>query len=133
MQKKYGLRSPELRDFGTSFRINNFRKAAETDQFGVVKPSDQAVDSDNTIRETSREVKRANEETIRESKKTNKETIKEIPMRVMRDNPTITVKELAPILGLTEAGVRYHIDRMRKEGKLERAGSTKSGKWIVRA
>ena len=34
----YGLRESELKDFGTSFRINLFRKPFETDTFGVVYP-----------------------------------------------------------------------------------------------
>ena len=51
----------------------------------------------------------------------------------MRQNPAIIAKELAPIAGLTEAGVRYRIDKMRKDGMLEREGSTKAGKWIVKA
>jgi len=36
---EYGLREPELKDFGTSFRINIFRKPFETDPFGVVNPA----------------------------------------------------------------------------------------------
>ena len=110
--KEYGLKKPELKDFGTSFRINIFRKEAETDQYGVVKPADLST---------------------ADSGSTTKETTKEILMRAMRENPAITVKELAPIVGLTEDGVRYHIKKMRAEGKLEREGSTKAGKWIVKA
>ena len=112
--REYGLKKPELKDFGTSFRINIFRKEAETDQYGVVKPADlSTADSGSATKETT------------------KETTKEILMRAMRENPAITVKELAPIVGLTEDGVRYHIKKMRVEGKLEREGSTKAGKWIV--
>ncbi len=28
-------------------------------------------------------------------------------------------------------GVRYHIKKLRADGKIKREGSTKSGKWIV--
>ncbi len=36
--RKYGLGTPELKDFGTSFRISISRKPFDTDQFGVVSP-----------------------------------------------------------------------------------------------
>ena len=36
---EYGLREPELKDFGTSFRIYIFRKPFEMDPFGVVNPA----------------------------------------------------------------------------------------------
>ncbi len=36
---EYGLREPKLKDFGTSFRIDIFRKPFETDPFGVVNPA----------------------------------------------------------------------------------------------
>ena len=41
---EYGLREPELKDFGTSFRINIFRKPFETDLFGVVNPSAEKIE-----------------------------------------------------------------------------------------
>ena len=36
---EYGLQELELKDFGTSFRIDIFRKPFETDPFGVVNPA----------------------------------------------------------------------------------------------
>ena len=41
---EYGLREPELKDFGTSFRINIFRKPFETDLFGVVNPAAEKIE-----------------------------------------------------------------------------------------
>ena len=37
--RMYGLGDPEIKDFGTSFRISLHRKPFETDPFGVVNPS----------------------------------------------------------------------------------------------
>ena len=37
--RTYGLGEPELRDFGTSFRISLRRKPFETDLFGVISPA----------------------------------------------------------------------------------------------
>ena len=36
--KAYGLKPPEIKDFGTSFRISLSRKPLKTDDFGVVNP-----------------------------------------------------------------------------------------------
>ena len=40
--RTYCLDDPEIRDFGTSFRISIHRKPFETDPFGVVIPSNDA-------------------------------------------------------------------------------------------
>ena len=50
----------------------------------------------------------------------------------MKKDPGITVKEPAVKTGLTEDGVRYHMNKMRRAGILVREGSTKAGKWIVK-
>ena len=50
----------------------------------------------------------------------------------MKDNPSITAKEIAKeIQDITADGVRYHIRNLKAHGIIERKGSTKSGKWIV--
>ena len=42
--KEYGLQEPELKDFGTSFRISIYRKEAETDVFGVIRLETNTTD-----------------------------------------------------------------------------------------
>ena len=75
---------------------------------------------------------KGNESTTRETgKETGKETSREILLKEIKQNPNITVGEMASRIGLTDHGVRYHIDKMRKEGILAREGSTKAGKWDV--
>ena len=56
---------------------------------------------------------------------------KEKLLNAIRDNPSDTVNDLVNLTGLTKDSVRYHMDKMRKEGTLARKGSTKAGKWIV--
>ena len=53
-------------------------------------------------------------------------------LRIIQENPSITMKQLAGIVGLTEEGVRYHIKKMREAGILEREGSARAGRWIVK-
>ena len=40
--------------------------------------------------------------------------------------------EIAEHLNISFDGVRYHIKKLRGEGRIKREGSTKSGKWIVK-
>ena len=65
------------------------------------------------------------------TKETTKETTREILLKEIGQHPEITVRELALIIGLTDDGVRYHINRMRQEGILAREGSTKAGRWMI--
>lgn len=68
------------------------------------------------------------------NEETSKETNKEIPEKIigiMGEKPAITVKEIASRLKISDGGVRYHINKMKKEGIIEHIGSTKKGKWII--
>ena len=51
----------------------------------------------------------------------------------MRTNNTISATEIANALGnITRDGVRYHLNRLKVEGKIEHHGSPKSGYWEVK-
>lgn len=46
-------------------------------------------------------------------------------------NPKITRDELATILGLTSDGIKYHLQKLTKEGIIVHRGSTRSGYWEI--
>ena len=48
-------------------------------------------------------------------------------LKLIADRPSITVRELAAPPGLTQRGVRYHIDHLRKAWVIEHVGPTKGG------
>ena len=60
-----------------------------------------------------------------------KEIVKEI-VKEIEINPSISVKELSSKLKVSERTIRYEIDKLRNKGIIEREGSTKSGKWIIK-
>ena len=62
---------------------------------------------------------------------TTRETVKEDIIRLMKEYPEITAKEMAIQLHVTEDGIRFHIKNMKKEGILKRIGSTKKGEWEI--
>lgn len=63
---------------------------------------------------------------------TTQETTQEKIIAIIKSNPKVTRKEIADIVGLTEDGIKYHLNKLKKEGILEHIGSTKSGEWIVK-
>ena len=63
-------------------------------------------------------------------KETNKETSSKI-IEIIKENLKITVREMPEILTVSVAGVRYHINKMKEEGILQRIGSTKKGEWKI--
>lgn len=64
---------------------------------------------------------------------TTKTTAKNIDklLSIVEANPKITAKELCVMLGLTIDGVRYHLNKLKKQGKIRRVGSNKDGCWEI--
>jgi len=62
--------------------------------------------------------------------KTTQETTQEI-LSLIRAKPTITRKELAQNINLSEEGVKYHLTQLRKKSIIKHVGSTKKGFWEI--
>ena len=50
-------------------------------------------------------------------------------IKLIRINNSITIKELAIELGISNKGVEYHLDKLTSDGVIERDGSRKTGFW----
>ena len=50
---------------------------------------------------------------------------------LLTDDPYLTRMALAPILDLTPDGVKYHLNKLQRDGYLERKEGRKTGRWIV--
>jgi len=46
-------------------------------------------------------------------------------------NPSVTQKEMAAALGLSEDGIRYHMEKLKTKGLLRREGGKKAGRWKI--
>lgn len=64
--------------------------------------------------------------------KVREETREEI-IKIIVENPKVTMREIAAKMNITPKGVEYHIRKMRKENILKRVGSTKSGSWQIKS
>ncbi|NDV80802.1 Fic family protein [Bacteroides sp. 51] len=69
------------------------------------------------------------EETLQTEKKA--PTTRDKILEQMRNNPKITRNGLAAILDLTPDAIKYHLQRMTKEGIITRNGSARNGSWIL--
>ena len=62
-------------------------------------------------------------------KKINK--TREIILDAIKNNPSLTNKELATICGITTDGVCYQLKQMKTSGLIRRVGPDKGGHWEV--
>ena len=70
-------------------------------------------------------------ETMEEtSEKSMEKTSEKILVTIERNN-SITIPELAKMIGLTEITIERQLNRLQKEDKIERIGSDKSGHWQI--
>ena len=65
--------------------------------------------------------------TIQEADGTTQERI----VALLRRDPELTRVALASRIGITPAGVKYHLDKLRKAGRIRHVGPTKKGRWEI--
>lgn len=144
--RMYGLGDPEVKDFGTSFRISLHRKPFETDPFGVVIPSKDAKndvqhqssasnDAEHDAKETSsaspdaqKQVKDALLASLPEKNRARAGRILDCMIR----NPHSTAVQIGKEIGLSKATVQRAIDGMKAVGIVTRQGSNNGGQWVIR-
>jgi fido (protein-threonine AMPylation protein) len=65
------------------------------------------------------------------TRKPNQKTAQKI-IDALVANPAATRKELADIIGgITEDGIKWNLDKLRKEGKIKRVGGDRGGHWEI--
>lgn len=52
-------------------------------------------------------------------------------IEVIENNPSITRQEIAEALDITLDGVKWQLNKLKKEGTIKREGSSRNGKWVV--
>ena len=50
---------------------------------------------------------------------------------VIRNNPAITISDIAKRLGMSRSGAQYVMDSLKKRAVLKREGATKRGRWVI--
>lgn len=99
------------------------------------------LETGRTTPETSRETTETSTETLETSRETGTESappdalatfsMAQKILHYLQSAPASTAQNLAQKLGITEKGIRYHLEQLKKQGKLRHLGSTKAGYWEV--
>ncbi|NDW12533.1 winged helix-turn-helix transcriptional regulator [Bacteroides sp. 214] len=89
------------------------------------------ADTQENGQETPKKQPENNQKTTRKQPENNQKTIKDKIIDLVKENPSITRKELENRLNRTPNSIKYHLEQLTKKGVIKREGSDRSGKWIV--
>ena len=143
--RMYGLGDPEIKDFGTSFRISIHRKPFNIDPFGVVIPSREVKNEVQHQSSASNEAEHDAKVRSSASNEAQKQMIdtllaflpeKSRPrasriLDCMIRNPHSTAVQIGIEIGLSKATVQRAIDGMKATGIVTRQGSNNGGQWKI--
>ncbi|MGE5343487.1 MAG: ATP-binding protein [Candidatus Omnitrophota bacterium] len=52
-------------------------------------------------------------------------------LKLLKHNPALSRSKIAEAIGISESGVKYHLEKFRKAKKIVHVGSTKGGYWKI--
>lgn len=136
--QEYGLREPEFCDLEIGFRINLYRKTedkkSEITQVELIAGDEPDGEHSENEKELKRSQKRAKKEPKKSRKREPKDgaEIRNGILQRMQENPAITQLKLMEEFELTRKQVQIIIKDLQKNGFVERQGSNRSGKWVVK-
>lgn len=113
---------PEFIDFDGDFRVNVYRRLPE-------KNWSHAVGGPNGSNDTN-EIKCDTNDTKHDTNDTILGNEAEV-LRLIRENPAITQKELKEKLKVSLATVKRLMADLQKQGLIERLGSSRKGQWTI--
>ncbi|MDQ1353877.1 MAG: Winged helix-turn-helix transcriptional regulator [Acidobacteriota bacterium] len=76
-----------------------------------------------TTQETTQEIEESTQETTPE--------ISEKIIQLIEKNPKLTRRAIADLIGISDNGVKYHLKKLRREGRITHVGPTKKGYWEI--
>jgi len=107
-------------------------KLPEWDEAGYQKPKIQNDSPRGWFTLEMPFIEKGSGKTTQETtQETTRETTREIILNVIKNKPEITRNELADICGITPDGIKYHLDKLRQNGKIRHVGPTKKGRWEI--
>jgi ATP-dependent DNA helicase RecG len=147
--REHGI-APPVYDFGMAglmltFRANFTHLQVTTLEPGRVTASITTQETAGTAQETTQETAETTRKTTgttqetaqetagtaQETRGTAQETTQEKILALLRVQPAMTRRELAGRLGISDSGIKYHLERMKAAGLIRHVGPTKSGYWEV--
>jgi len=86
--------------------------------------------TENTTQKRSSTTQKAENTTQKTTQKSIGETAQQI-LDLLTEDPYLTRQAMAPLLNLTPDGVKYHLNKLQRDGYIERKEGRKTGRWIV--
>lgn len=86
---------------------------------------------DNFLRVTIPFSYRLEEKTTQKATQKTTQKTEDVLIDLLKSNPKFTRAELAKLLQITEDGVKYHLNKLKKNDVIKRIGSDKSGYWEI--
>lgn len=130
-----GLPEPEF-EVGSGFvtriwRNDHTTRKRQSTTREIREPTQETRRTTREIRETTQEIPAADSETAQDNDGLVRNTNRERLLALLRQNPTLTRDALATRMGITSDGVKYHLDKLRRSGRIRRVGPTKKGHWEI--
>lgn len=72
------------------------------------------------------------EETREKTREEPREETREKILNLIKENPKITMQEMAKEIGISEKGIEWNIDRLKEKGVIERKGPKRGGYWEIK-
>ena len=110
--------------------VETIVKEHQQEYYAAMAQSDSTADSTPFISFMLRCLKRAAFEMQESNQKSNQKSNHKI-LAAMQRNPSVTIKGLQDIAGLSESGVKKVIRRLRADGHVRRVGGAKGGHWEI--
>ena len=139
LAKQFGITEPTRKRAPNSTSTNDsaLGRNAQESENTTQEPDGSAQEFENTTQETGETVQIV-KNTAQEIDDTTQEISYEdsLPIRdrivnLLRKDPTMTRAAIAKLVGITVWGVKYHMDKLREEGRIFRIGPTKKGRWEI--
>ena len=110
--------------------VETIVKEHQQEYYAAIMKSDHEASSTPFIVFMLGCLKEALDEMMESNLKSNLKSNQKI-VAVMRQNPSVTIRELQGITGLSESGVKKNIRQLQADGIIQRVGGAKGGHWEV--
>ena len=110
--------------------VETIVKEHQQEYYAAIMKSDHEASSTPFIVFMLGCLKEALDEMMESNPKSNPKSNRKI-VAVMRQNPSVTIRELQAITGLSESGVKKNIRQLQADGIIQRVGGAKGGHWVV--
>ena len=119
----------------SKFYSGNDPEFIEGDIFKIIVPLDEGNREEQTtqsVTQTTQSVTQTTQSVTQTTQSKENDPEKNI-MELIEQNPFLSQKQMAEKLNLNKNTLKYYIKKMKEKGVIERVGTNRKGKWIVKS